>query len=155
LSDSEAVVGSIAHAIQLAVAPVFLLTGIAGVLNVLAGRLARIIDRGRKIEAGDAADLGAYGPDAAPAELLVLRGRALLIQVAISLATGAALMVASVVVVLFFGSALSMSFGPTIPALFILGMLLLICSLLLFLREIYLAVRHLRIGSIRPVPPPP
>ncbi|HRG16802.1 MAG TPA: DUF2721 domain-containing protein, partial [Pseudomonadota bacterium] len=33
----------IAHAIQLAVAPVFLLTGVAALLGVLAGRLARIV----------------------------------------------------------------------------------------------------------------
>ena len=33
----------IAHAIQVAIAPVFLLTGIAGILNVMTGRLARIL----------------------------------------------------------------------------------------------------------------
>ena len=41
--------GDVSHAIQLALAPVFLLTGIAGMLNVMAGRLARIIDRGRQL----------------------------------------------------------------------------------------------------------
>jgi hypothetical protein len=40
----------IAHAIQLAVAPVFLLTGIAAMLGVMAARLARVIDRARLIE---------------------------------------------------------------------------------------------------------
>jgi hypothetical protein len=40
----------IQHAIQLAVAPVFLLSGVAGLLAVMAGRLARIIDRARDIE---------------------------------------------------------------------------------------------------------
>lgn len=41
-------IGDVAHAIQLAIAPVFLLTGVAGILNVMAGRLTRIIDRGRQ-----------------------------------------------------------------------------------------------------------
>ena len=40
----------IAHAIQLAIAPVFLLTGIAALLGVMANRLARVIDRGRALE---------------------------------------------------------------------------------------------------------
>ena len=40
-------VEDIGHAIQLALAPVFLLTGIAAMLGVMTGRLARIIDRGR------------------------------------------------------------------------------------------------------------
>jgi hypothetical protein len=47
--DSALNFGDVAHAIQLALAPVFLLTGIAGILNVMAGRLARIIDRGRQL----------------------------------------------------------------------------------------------------------
>ena len=36
--------GSIVHAIQLAIAPVFLLTGLAGLLGVMTTRLARVID---------------------------------------------------------------------------------------------------------------
>ena len=46
-------IGDVGHAIQLALAPVFLLTGIAGILNVMAGRLARIIDRGRQLTERD------------------------------------------------------------------------------------------------------
>ena len=42
--------GDVTEAVKLALAPVFLLTGIAGVLNVMTGRLARIIDRGRWLE---------------------------------------------------------------------------------------------------------
>jgi hypothetical protein len=43
-------IGDVSHAIQLALAPVFLLTGIAGILNVMAGRLARIIDLSMRAE---------------------------------------------------------------------------------------------------------
>jgi hypothetical protein len=42
---------SITHSIQLAVAPVFLLTAVAGMIGAVAGRLARIIDWGRQLEA--------------------------------------------------------------------------------------------------------
>ena len=42
--------GVIVHAIQLAVAPVFPLSGIAALLGVMASRLARIIDRARVLE---------------------------------------------------------------------------------------------------------
>ena len=42
--------GIMSHAIQLAIAPVFLLTGIAGLLAVIANRLGRIIDRARSLE---------------------------------------------------------------------------------------------------------
>ena len=44
---TELQVTTIAHAIQLAVAPVFLLTRIASILSVLTTRLGRIIDRTR------------------------------------------------------------------------------------------------------------
>jgi hypothetical protein len=37
----------IARVIQLSIAPVFLITGIAGLLGVLSGRLGRTIDRAR------------------------------------------------------------------------------------------------------------
>ena len=46
----------VSKAIQLALAPVFLLTGIAGILNVIASRLARIIDRGRRLTEGRGGD---------------------------------------------------------------------------------------------------
>ena len=48
LADQD--VSTIAHVIQLAIAPVFLLTGIGSLLSVMANRLARIIDRSRVVE---------------------------------------------------------------------------------------------------------
>ena len=48
--DQPLPVSTIAHLIQLAIAPVFLLAGIAGILNVLAQRLSRVVDRGRGLE---------------------------------------------------------------------------------------------------------
>src|SRR4051812_31533675 len=51
MTESAVAVTAIAHQIQLAVAPVFLLAGIAGIINVLAHRLARVVDRSRQLEA--------------------------------------------------------------------------------------------------------
>ncbi|MBV8496405.1 MAG: DUF2721 domain-containing protein, partial [Gammaproteobacteria bacterium] len=73
----------IAHLIQSSVAPVFLLSGVAATLGVLTNRLARIVDRARKLEEGLA------GPPPAPAnlrtDLRLLARRARYINVAISL----------------------------------------------------------------------
>src|SRR6185369_2537506 len=48
--DAPLHVAGIAPVIQAAVAPVFLLAGVAGTLNVLATRIGRIIDRARLME---------------------------------------------------------------------------------------------------------
>ena len=62
-------VSTIAQAIQLSVAPVFLLTGIGAILNLLATRLARVIDRSRVLE--DRIPLS--GPDARQRDIRELR----------------------------------------------------------------------------------
>ena len=41
---------TVTHGIQLAVAPVFLLTAVSGMIGTGAGRLTRIIDRARILE---------------------------------------------------------------------------------------------------------
>ena len=43
-------VNDLAQVIQIVVAPIFMLTGIAGFLNVMSGRLGRIVDRARIME---------------------------------------------------------------------------------------------------------
>jgi Protein of unknown function (DUF2721) len=96
-------IDEIAHLIQLSVAPVFLLTGIGTLLNVLSGRLARIIDRARVLEQ----QLDTPVPRHAAAigtELHVLERRARLIYHAIKLSTISALLVCFLVAVLFASS---------------------------------------------------
>src|SRR5690349_24694544 len=48
--QQDAGITAVAHAIQLAVAPVFLLSGVGAMLAVLTNRLSRIIDRSRVLE---------------------------------------------------------------------------------------------------------
>lgn len=138
-------VAAIAHVIQLSVAPVFLLTGIAGLLNVLTGRLARVVERARQIELrlADETDEGAP----AHAQLRVLAKRARWIYFAVSLCVASAIFVATVVVTLFASAFWRTDYSGLVALLFIAAMLALIGGLVFFMREIYLATSNLRIGS--------
>lgn len=135
----------IGHVIQLAVAPVFLLSGVGIILTVLTNRLARVVDRARRLE--DAAE------SATPEErqriagkLAAMSYRAKLMNRAITLSTISALLVALVVVTIFLGAFLPFNITTPIAAMFILAMLALIGALLYFLREVFLAISTLRIG---------
>lgn len=137
---------SVAHAIQLAVAPVFLLTGIGAVLAVLTNRLGRVIDRGRVLHGQLLTEVE---PDETDIELQlsVLNRRARLINWAISLCTACALLICAVIAILFVGSFVPMNVAPPIALLFIAAMLALFMGLTAFLREIYLATATMRIGE--------
>ncbi len=134
----------IAHLIQLAVAPVFLLAGIGSILNVLAQRLARVVDRARKIE-GECAKLEGQARERAVAELKVLDRRMRTVNAAITCCTASALFVCVVVAILFIADLTDFASARPIAYLFIVAMLLLIAGLFFFLREIRLATRSLRV----------
>jgi len=132
----------IAHVIQLAVAPVFLLTGVAGLLSVLTNRLARIIDRTRVLE-GVAGALPAH----AATELKLLGRRSRCVNLAIALVTLCALLVCAVIASLFLGVYFALDLSMAIGWVFIMAMLSLIVGLIAFLREVHLANLGLRISS--------
>lgn len=131
---------SVAHVIQLAVAPVFLLTGVGAILAVLVNRLGRVVDRFRTLERSEAAAT-------ARVEMGILERRARLIHWAIGLCTGCALLVCIVIACLFLGSVTALDLSVPIAVLFVLAMLSLVAGLLCFLREIALAT-----GGIHVVP---
>lgn len=138
-------IDEIAHLIQLAIAPVFLLTGVGTLLNVLSGRLARIIDRARVLEQR----LESREPIHAAAivnELHVLKRRGRLIYHAIKLSATAALLVCFLIAALFATSMLHHSTRLIVSGLFIAAMLASIISLALFLREVYFAIETFEIG---------
>jgi hypothetical protein len=143
----EGQVLSIAHTIQLAVAPVFLLAGIGSMLGVLTNRLARVIDKARKLEEQTPAPADPATPDIAyEAQLRVLARRARYLQMAIGSCVGCALLVALVVVTLFISAVLDLNAFAVVAFLFIAAMLAFISGLLFFMREIRLGLIHLRIG---------
>jgi F0F1-type ATP synthase assembly protein I len=148
-SPVETPLASMAHVIQLAVAPVFLLTGIAALLNVLSGRLSRIVDRARLLESQLP---GASAPRAQGmrASLQRLAYRARLASYAISLCTSSAVLVSAVVIALFLGSLFNFNARTVIAVMFIAAMLGLTAGLLCLLREVFLSTQYLRIGEPEP-----
>jgi hypothetical protein len=140
----ESGVAAIAHAIQLAVAPVFLLSGIGAILAVTTNRLSRVIDRARALESRLLADPDERG--LLRQELAVLARRAKLVSRAIALCTLTALLICATIAVLFASTFLEVDASRAIALLFIAAMLAFFVGLLYFLREIFLAIKRLRIG---------
>jgi hypothetical protein len=134
----------IAHLVQSSVAPVFLLSGVATTLGVLINRLSRIVDRARLLEE----QLEAHPGKGAQlrGDLRVLARRAHYINVAISLCTIAALLVALVVVTLFANAFLGSELGVVIALLFVGAMVCLSAAFIVFFIEVRVAVAALRIG---------
>jgi hypothetical protein len=138
-------VSGIAHVIQLAVAPVFLLSGIGAMLAVMTNRLGRVIDRARLLETR----LEGVPPEllgAVHANLATLSRRAKLIGRAITLCTMTALLVCTVIAILFSSAFLHFDASIPVALLFIAAMLTFFLGLLWFLREIFVATASLRIG---------
>ncbi len=145
----EAHVPSIANVIQLAIAPVFMLTAIGSFLGVITHRLARAVDRARELEH----DIGSL-----QAELLTLAktsctsfhaGRAGP-TVRSPACTVCALFICLEIAALFGGAFLATDVSNAAGWLFVLALIALTIGLLAFLREIFLATHHLRIGTHRP-----
>jgi hypothetical protein len=142
---TEVSITTVAHVIQLAVAPVFLLTGVGTVLNVMTTRLTRIIDRFRVLEGivPQADEIASR-----QTEMNVLAHRERVIYWAISLCTISALLICVVIVTLFVGSVLGVQLTTAIALLFIAAMLALIGGFLSLLREIYIATGSLhKVGN--------
>ena len=144
----EAISGISAHAIQLAIAPVFLLTGFAGLLNVMAARLARVIDRARVLEA-DWPALDADAKTAARAEIQTLERRRRFCSWSIASCTAATLLVCLVIVTLFAEEFLGFGLRWLVATLFIAAMIAVIFGLSCFLREVSLATRATSIELAR------
>jgi hypothetical protein len=138
--------GDIAHLIQVALTPIFLISAIGVTLNVLTSRLARIVDRARAME--DILRVPGHTHDGRDLHgaLRVLERRARYINAAITLITLSALFIALVVVMLFVNAFLRWELSAFIACLFILSMLTLAAALLAFLIEVRIATNSLRIG---------
>lgn len=139
----EAHVTDIARIIQLAVAPVFLLTAIGTILSALNNRLGRIVDRRRLLE-DRTRKLIAEGAEAAKEdieELALLAQRIGLIYNAIMFAVISGLLICLLVATAFTGVFISIDLARVVSMLFILSMIALIGSLALLLREVFLAVK--------------
>jgi len=147
--QTETGISALAHSIQLAITPVFLLTGIASFLNVLANRLARIVDRTRWLEENPSAPEGEAGSRNAT-ELQILWRRRHLIHRAIALCTYSATLVAVVVAAIFIAATWSYEIAVFVTMGFVAAMFALVAGLLNFLSEVHLAARYVRGVSPKP-----
>lgn len=134
----------LAKLIQLSLGPVFLITAIGSLLNMLTGRLSRIVDRAREIERS-------FTPRDHPdhayqvRELRILDRRMMIVNNAIFLCTSSAVLVCLVVAAMFLARLAGFGFARTLAVTFALSLFLLIAGLVLFLIEIRVAVAAIRV----------
>ena len=140
----QPVLSTVAETISTAIAPVFLLAGIGSFLNVLAGRLSRVIDRSRALEelhptaSGDARDRYVL-------ELQLLDRRMAVINWGLLLAVASAVAICMVVALLFVAELLHFKFGRYVAVLFIFAMAMLTLAFVAFMVEVRLSLRATRI----------
>ena len=146
----ESHVFDIARVIQLAVAPVFLLTAIGTIINALVTRLGRAVDRRRTVEDQLDASEGEAREDML-AELRILARRILLALWSIGLAVLSALFVCLLIGTAFLGAFISLDLSRPVALLFVAAVAALTVCLLLFMREVLLAALHIHHGvKVRP-----
>ncbi|MCG5536120.1 DUF2721 domain-containing protein [Ectothiorhodospira mobilis] len=145
----------ISQVIQMSVAPVFLLVGVAGFVNAFVARLSRVVDRRRHL----AGLLRAPDPEREALmleEVAILDRRARLVHIGITLSITTALLVCLTIITVFLEFFLEMAQPQLVGGFFVLAMLCLVGSLVAFLREVFLAIRSLKLshrdttGSRRP-----
>lgn len=130
---------SLSKAIQLSVAPVFLLAGIGALMNVLSGRLVRIVDTAKQLRATHEVT-GSMDERTRR----IYRQRMQLTMRAIALLTATTLLISAVVAAMFLSVVFQLNLTAVVVPLFISAMVLLMLASLCFLREVQLAAKLLQ-----------
>ena len=141
---------TITTGIRLAVAPVFLLTAVSGMIGTVAGRLARIIDRARLVE--DRVRAAPHEPAAlarATAELTELRLRGRLANACIALLTSCAFLIGLTIILLFLGETTAFQSARWAVGSFLAGVLCFLLALLSFLVETFISTRLLNFDLLQ------
>lgn len=137
-------VATLAQSISLSLSPVFMLAGIGALLNVLAGRLSRVIDRSRALE-GMLGEAGEEDQLRVRTELRLLDRRISIVNAALFLAVSSAVMTCLVVALLFIGTLVKVRLGTAVALAFILAMALLTASLISFMIEVRVSLRAIHV----------
>lgn len=137
-------VSTIAQTISLSLSPVFMLAGIGALLNVLAGRLSRVIDRTRALESLHSASSGAER-ERQVWELRLLDRRISIVNAALFMAVSSAVMTCLVVALLFVANLAKLHLGTAVAVAFILAMLLLIAAFVAFMIEVRVSLRSIHV----------
>lgn len=140
---------AITHGIQLAVAPVFLLTAVSGMIGAVAGRLARIIDRARIVEERAVASDDAALLNRSLTELMELRNRGRLANGCIALLTCCAFFISLTIIVLFLGETTAIESGRWAVWGFLAGVVCFLLAILCFLAETFIATRVMNFELLR------
>jgi len=124
----------LARAIQLSVAPVFLLTAIAGLLGVISNRLARVLDRAQRLQSvtDEAMDLA------------LLKRRMTLLTRASEAVTTTGVLVAAVIAVTFISAIAVIDLTAIVVPLFVVAMVSLMVGLLTLLLDARVSARLIR-----------
>lgn len=140
---------SITHGIQLAVAPVFLLTAVSGMIGAVASRLARIIDRARLVEDRARASTDSEFLQRAQAELGELRLRGRLANGCIGLLTACAFLIGLTIILLFLGETTGAQIHRYAITSFLAGVGGFLLALVCFMAETVIATRLLNFHMLR------
>ena len=140
----DADVFDITRVIQLAVAPVFLLTAIGTIINALTGRLARAVDRRRIVEERSRDSPLENATNEMTFELALLARRITLVLWSIGFAVFSALLVCVLIGTAFVGAFTSLDLSRTVAILFLAAVMALTVCLVLFMREVFLAALAVR-----------
>lgn len=130
---------TVAATIQIAIAPVFLLAGVGAILNVMVGRLARIVDRARQVEQLHPRSTGPEH-DRHVWELRLIDRRITVINNAIFLCVASALLICLVVALMFLAQLSDLHIGVVVAVAFIIAMALLMAGLIYFLVEVRMSL---------------
>lgn len=140
---------TVTHGIQLAVAPVFLLTAVSGMISAVAGRLARIIDRARFLESR--LETGAVEKARAAKmydELRRLRHRGWLVNGCLALLTFCAILIGTTIILLFLGETSELPIFRIATVCFLAGVVCFLSALVCFLTETLLATHLLNFAEM-------
>lgn len=150
----------VTRGIQLAVAPVFLLTAVAATIGAVVGRLARIVDRARLLEDRIEAAAPDNRMETAFEELGELKTRGALVNICIALLTFCAILIGVTIVALFLVETTPLEVLRTATFSFLAGVIFFLLALVCFLAETLLATRMLKFSRtkalqarLRDVPP--
>ncbi len=130
--------------LQTAIGPMILISGIGLLLLTMTNRLGRAIDQTRAL-VGVLSNTAEAKREKTVAQLRILWGRARMIRLGIALASISALAAAILIIVLFTTALWQMESAWVIVALFMVSLVSLIVSLVIFIRDINQSLAALKL----------